>query len=1342
MCARPMAVIRLLVLLVLVAAGMFVGNPSQGISLESEPASAAPLASQSESGRWIVRLEAPPLAQAPATRPEFATMSLPVLANGRMDLHSAAAQQYRSQLQQQQMQAFQQMQQAFPQIQMQRSYQVLFNGIAVSLPTASDADIERLRTMPGVAEVYPDIAYKPQMFDSLPLINAPALWENPAIGGQANAGAGIKIAVLDSGIAINNPFFNPAGFSYPEGYPKGDTAHTTPKIIAARIYLRPDLVPLPGNETPEPGPEDSSHGTHVAGIAAGNANTPATFANVTENISGVAPRAYLMNYKVFYANDSPFSNAGFSIELIAAMEDAVLDGADVMNNSWGGRATEIPATNPIAQAAEAAVDAGVTVVFAAGNEGPGLSTAGSPAYSDRLISVGAISKSRIIAAGFVDVVAPEGVPEVLQSKPFGIAEFGEPVRDRLIGPLSYLPVAAVAADGLACNPLPPGSLSGQIALIERGTCVFSLKVFHAQQAGASAAIIFNSESGGEEIINMASGEAAEQVTISSVFVQRSVGIGMLNWYADHGAAARVQIDPQGRVIDATPDIITQFSSRGPSFQGSLKPDVVAPGLNILSSGFAQAEGIEAHLGFGLSGGTSMAAPHVAGAVALLQQVHPEWSPADIKSALMSTAVQDLWLDEDREEVASVLDRGAGRIDLARAVNPGLIFDRPSLSFGGLPTTAGQPTRRELTVRARNISSAAQNYSISTRATDGPGFAITAAPAQISLGPGEEASFTVAIEIPADAPPADYGGLVELSGPDVLHIPVWARTRPAEFKTKVLLIDNDGSTSLGSHDYSGYYTSALTELGIQITYLDVDALAPAEQTLPDIGELQQHEIIIWFTGDNFVPSGAPGVPIPLTTTDQDLLIAYLQNGGNLIASGQDLADASDINPDPEPRYGRSDLYSGYLGAQWVQDDVFAERPASQRVVVGTDTQPWLASIRLDLHAPGAGVAPGGQTSAGNQAAIDEVMLSDADPRTPERYVTPILQVPDAGVAGGVVGMNTRDEPTLEKPFLGLPYRSTLLTFGLEGVRSDTGMTSRTAFLQALLYWHIDRSSVTLDTSNVTTTEANQSVDFTATAQSNTPTSFVRYRWDFGDGSAFAETAEPAVTHVYAQPGSYTVRVEATDSWGHRAISLSQAAPDATSSGGAAVQPPAAEQQPVTFPETGQILQGRFLQFWQSNGGLPVFGYPLTPQNDGAPMSQMFERVRFEYHPQNNPPYDILLGHIGVEMLQAQGRDWHSFPTVQAAPAGCLYFAETGHSLCGAFKDYWQSHGLEFDGAAGSSYAESLALFGLPISEPQEEMLEDGSVRLVQWFERARFEHHPTEQPAYRVLLGRLAANLVK
>jgi hypothetical protein len=186
---------------------------------------------------------------------------------------------------------------------------------------------------------------------------------------------------------------------------------------------------------------------------------------------------------------------------------------------------------------------------------------------------------------------------------------------------------------------------------------------------------------------------------------------------------------------------------------------------------------------------------------------------------------------------------------------------------------------------------------------------------------------------------------------------------------------------------------------------------------------------------------------------------------------------------------------------------------------------------------------------------------------------------------------------------------------------------------------------------------------------------------------------------------------------------------------------------TFPETGHTVRGRFLQFWQQQGGLPIFGYPLTEQivEEGRD-TQYFERRRFEAHPQNRAPYDVLLGRLGDELLIQRGERWQDTPPSQRR-SECLWFSETGRNVCDqasgvGFRSYWASHGLEFDGRAGTSFAESLALFGLPLTEARMERNPDGHNVLTQWFERARFEWHPNNRDPHRVLLGRLGAEILQ
>jgi hypothetical protein len=182
----------------------------------------------------------------------------------------------------------------------------------------------------------------------------------------------------------------------------------------------------------------------------------------------------------------------------------------------------------------------------------------------------------------------------------------------------------------------------------------------------------------------------------------------------------------------------------------------------------------------------------------------------------------------------------------------------------------------------------------------------------------------------------------------------------------------------------------------------------------------------------------------------------------------------------------------------------------------------------------------------------------------------------------------------------------------------------------------------------------------------------------------------------------------------------------------------------FSETGFCIEGRIREFWEQNGGLTVFGLPVTPQQqetiEGKTLLvQWFERNRLELHPENARPYDVLLGRLGADRLAQQGRDPFTF-SKSGAQAGCRFFPETGHNVCGDILKSWHANGLEFDGKKGKSEGENLALFGLPLSDAAIETLSDGRQYTVQWFERARFELHPENAAPYNVLLGLLGNEL--
>jgi subtilisin family serine protease len=274
-----------------------------------------------------------------------------------------------------------------PQAQIGWRYRLVANGFSVTLPSSQ---LPRLERLAGVRDVLPAGNYEPQAASPPQQIGAPSVWG----AGLDTAGQGVKIGIIDSGIDPEHPYFAPAGYTMPAGFPKGQTRFTTAKVIVARVFA-PNSATAPSARVAF-SDDDSSHGTHVAGIAAGNADTPAS----GRRISGVAPRAYLGNYKVFVETDSGLSPNANAPAIVAAIEAAVADGMDVINFSGGEPEIE-PSRDIVARALDAAAAAGVVPVVAAGNDysDVGAGSVSSPANSTRAIAVG--------AAQFVNATSPQ-----------------------------------------------------------------------------------------------------------------------------------------------------------------------------------------------------------------------------------------------------------------------------------------------------------------------------------------------------------------------------------------------------------------------------------------------------------------------------------------------------------------------------------------------------------------------------------------------------------------------------------------------------------------------------------------------------------------------------------------------------------------------------------------------------------------------------------------------------------------------------------------------------------------------------------------------------------------------
>lgn len=639
-----------------------------------------------------------------------------------------------------------------PTLRVRTELRALVNAVSVE---ARGTEIAALAALPGVKRVELVREFHKLLDSSVPQINAPAMWER--LGGAGQAGAGIKIAILDTGIDSTNPLFNDAGYSAPPGFPRsnnGSQQLTNNKVIVAKSFIR-------GASSDPSALDEDGHGSNVAGIAAGNFATPTPLGLV----SGVAPRAYLGNYRVLNRDGS-----GPSDLIAAGLEEAVRDGFDVANLSLGAEATS--QLDVLARAVEAAVGAGMVVAVAAGNAGAGGTddqmTIHTPGIAPSAITVASITNAHFVgAAARVDGPAP--VPANLAS--MGMST-GSGSSARFDSSYINLPLADVSA-ARGCNTLPAGSLAGKVALVERGNCNFSDKINNAAAAGARAVIVYNKPlsegaDGGDNLLTM----LVEGTTIPSAFVSRTNGLALKAFIQAH-ADAIVSLVPLLGSPQAS-DVMSVFSSRGPSSLETLKPDIAAPGDNIYSAALRADD----PSGFSAVRGTSQASPHVAGAAALIRQQHPAWSPVQVKSALMNSATTAVFTTSSKTTNARLLDMGAGRLDLAQAGTVSATFQPASLSFGILKLKK-KNVKTSLDFTITNTGNQQTAYTFDVQLLDpGDGFSATLrTPASVTLAPGMSATATLAINATVGvAVRRDYTGFVSVADGQgqTMRVPFWVR----------------------------------------------------------------------------------------------------------------------------------------------------------------------------------------------------------------------------------------------------------------------------------------------------------------------------------------------------------------------------------------------------------------------------------------------------------------------------------------------------------------------------------------------------------------------------------------
>jgi len=725
----------------------------------------------------------------------------------REEMQSAAANAYRAQIEARQQEVIRELRSR--NIQVTGSVSDLLNAVFVTAPASR---ISEMLGIPGVAGVRPMRRYHALLNKATQLMNAQAAWN--AVGGQTKAGAGMKIAILDSGIDQNHPAFQDSSLSMPSGFPicsgfSGScSAFTNTKVIVARSYVQQlamSNITDPTNPAAQSQPDDYTprdrlgHGTAVASAAAANQNTGAV------TFTGMAPKAYLGNYKIVGSpgvNDGPTDDV-----MISAINDALRDGMNVASLSWGGPALtgaldtgaacgippsqKVQTCDPLAAAFEAAAQAGLIITVAAGNSGsdalntwnenyPGFNTISSPASAPSVIGVGATTNSHALTPS-VSTKAANGPQKI--SAQLSDATFFPSSEGANQAPL--VDITKSGNDGFACTALPAGSLNGSYALIERGPasnpCSFANKATNAQLAGAVGVIFYMADSSAT-----ISPGGLTSFTGPAVMISNSDGLALKS-YIDANPGQVVIIDSAGIETDLptynnnlqiSPPIaanqLATYSSLGPAPDGAIKPDLVAtggldpsvgagPGLYLAAQSFDPNGILYSVNGYTGGDGTSFAAPIAAGAAALVKQAHPGYTVADVKSVMVNQAAQDTTTDTmgDTVDVQSI---GGGRLDANAAIGGTVTVQPATISFGFLKPGTALPVKKALTVANRGSGSVTLAVAVAPNSNPS---GVTVATDQTSMTIAAGATATLNVSLSGSIPPAgSYSGAVTLKASGV------------------------------------------------------------------------------------------------------------------------------------------------------------------------------------------------------------------------------------------------------------------------------------------------------------------------------------------------------------------------------------------------------------------------------------------------------------------------------------------------------------------------------------------------------------------------------------------------
>jgi Subtilase family/Fibronectin type-III domain/PA domain len=627
------------------------------------------------------------------------------------------------------------------------SFKIVYGGVAMRLPANRARDLLRV---PGVVAVQRDRLAQ-LLTDATPeFIGATEAWNQ--ISGPATSGAGVIVGVLDTGTWPEHPSWNDPGVDHPGGTfgcefgdgndpALGDPFECNDKLIGAYAFVDTYMALIGAEEgefcsnaTGQCSARDSDgHGTHTSSTAAGAPVDQVDIFDIPKPpISGMAPGAHVIAYRVCL-------NLGcFQSDSVAAVEQALLDGVDVINFSISGG--ENAYTDPVELAFLDAYAGGINVNASAGNEGPGPGTAHHA--GPWTTTVGASTSDRHWLTT-LRIRAANG--ETFDATGATITPG--------ITPTPVVFATEVGGDELCSEPLPDGAAAGRVVICSRGVIGRVMKSFNVFAGDAAGMILYNPTQ-----LNL----HTDNFWVPTVMLEGPSPANEFLAFMNSHTGETATWDT-GTATKVRGDVMTQFSSRGP-VGDFIKPDVTAPGLQILAGHTPQPSPVvQPDVGppgefFQSIAGTSMSSPHSAGVTALVKAAHPDWTPGQVKSALMTSSIQDV-LKEDGATPSDPFDRGSGSIRANRAIDPTVTFDVPAADYIAsatdplgrvhlnlpsinVPTLGGElTTTRTMT----NVSDVRKHMAATVQAP--PDASITVSPNEFELEPGASQTVTITISAP-------------------------------------------------------------------------------------------------------------------------------------------------------------------------------------------------------------------------------------------------------------------------------------------------------------------------------------------------------------------------------------------------------------------------------------------------------------------------------------------------------------------------------------------------------------------------------------------------------------------